>query len=916
MLITDDISMLSIRSIILFLVVTLFAGCVEAGQPFSVNIGGIFASNSPLVRVFDFAIRRAPESSRLPIVRDAFIGMKKVIPDIHSSFDASKAVCQLLSRAPSIVVGPTVVPVSHILASTCRAFHVPFLSIGPLLSRTSAASPRKLPQMLNLHPPSDILGRAYFDVLNMTEWRSLTIVYDREDAFLRLAPILRAAPSLTTLRPLDKSVSPGTLFKEVLRSKDTHIVLDVDTQLIPELLRSAKDVGLMTEYHNFVITSLDLHTLDLSPFFPSRANITFLQLLDLKSKENLKMIRDFRRFQLMDGIRDNLNLTTEQALLIDSVSFVVRTLYELSASSKLRSPPPFKCQSPRPWQTGDLVIKKMLRSSFRGVTGIITLNRHGLRSRFQVNVMRIMWNGVAKIATWNQDSGIRTQASYPATFRKELENLMASKVFNVTTIVSDYRNRTGNDRFEGFCMELMETLAANIGFRYSVHLVKDNSYGSRQPDGTFDGMIKELINMEADMAIVDLSITAERMQAVDFTQPFLKTGISILFRKPAQGGLTLFLFMKPFSIDVWICMLTAFTGVTVLYYLIASISPTENRDLGEDDLSQRDPQLLDQEMKIMSRFWFTIGSIMQQGCDLNPVSLSCRTIASIWWFFTLIVVSSYTASLAATLTAERLVSSIDSADDLARQSTIEYGCLASGSSRKFFEQSTNRIYQQLADHMDRQRPSVHAKTNDEGVRRVLAGNYAYFMEATTIEYRKERDCRLTMVGGLLDSKGYGIATPVGSPMRKLLSKEIVRLGETDYFMWLKERWWKATSPCPEMTPPSEEMGMRELAGVFLVLAVGALLGIIMMMGEFLWEATSIPYGQRALLIVELFWTLRYAIWGKDKRPRPKGMQSYFVSARPDAGRVGDIEVYPLDYEDTSVYSWRCKFNTQKETEDL
>lgn len=81
-------------------------------------------------------------------------------------------------------------------------------------------------------------------------------------------------------------------------------------------------------------------------------------------------------------------------------------------------------------------------------------------------------------------------------------------------------------------------------------------------------------------------------------------------------------------------------------------------------------------------------------------------------------------------------------------------------------------------------------------------------------------------------------------MRKLLSKEIVRLGETDYFMWLKERWWKAASPCPEMTPPSEEMGMRELAGVFFVLAVGALLGIIMMMGEFLWEATSIPYGQR------------------------------------------------------------------------
>ena len=63
------------------------------------------------------------------------------------------------------------------------------------------------------------------------------------------------------------------------------------------------------------------------------------------------------------------------------------------------------------------------------------------------------------------------------------------------------------------------------------------------------------------MAIVDLSITAERMEAVDFTQPFLRTGISILFRKPMQqADVSYFLFMKPFSLEVWICTLTVFIG--------------------------------------------------------------------------------------------------------------------------------------------------------------------------------------------------------------------------------------------------------------------------------------------------------------------------------------------------------------------
>jgi hypothetical protein len=36
------------------------------------------------------------------------------------------------------------------------------------------------------------------------------------------------------------------------------------------------------------------------------------------------------------------------------------------------------------------------------------------------------------------------------------------------------------------------------------------------------------------------------------------------------------------------------------------------------------------------------------------------------------------------------------------------------------------------------------------------------MESTTIEYVIERECDTTQIGGLLDSKGYGIALPPGN----------------------------------------------------------------------------------------------------------------------------------------------------------
>lgn len=69
-------------------------------------------------------------------------------------------------------------------------------------------------------------------------------------------------------------------------------------------------------------------------------------------------------------------------------------------------------------------------------------------------------------------------------------------------------------------------------------------------------------------------------------------------------------------------------------------------------------------------------------------SLSGRIVGGVWWFFTLIIISSYTANLAAFLTVERMVSPIESAEDLAKQTEIAYGTLDSGSTKEFFRVRT------------------------------------------------------------------------------------------------------------------------------------------------------------------------------------------------------------------------------------
>lgn len=53
------------------------------------------------------------------------------------------------------------------------------------------------------------------------------------------------------------------------------------------------------------------------------------------------------------------------------------------------------------------------------------------------------------------------------------------------------------------------------------------------------------------------------------------------------------------------------------------------------------------------------------------------------------------------------------------------------------------------------------KSIEDGIQRVMKSDYALITESTTIDYITRRNCNLTQVGGLIDSKGYGIGTPLG-----------------------------------------------------------------------------------------------------------------------------------------------------------
>lgn len=84
------------------------------------------------------------------------------------------------------------------------------------------------------------------------------------------------------------------------------------------------------------------------------------------------------------------------------------------------------------------------------------------------------------------------------------------------------------------------------------------------------------------------------------------------------------------------------------------------------------------------------------------------------------------------------------------------------------QKSKIAVYEKMWSYMKSAEPSVFVRTTPDGVARVRKskGKFAFLLESTMNEYIEQRKpCDTMKVGGNLDSKGYGVATPKGSALR-------------------------------------------------------------------------------------------------------------------------------------------------------
>uniref|UniRef100_A0A9J7XCD8 Glutamate receptor n=1 Tax=Cyprinus carpio carpio TaxID=630221 RepID=A0A9J7XCD8_CYPCA len=813
--------------------------------------GGLFIRNTDqeytAFRLAIFLHNTSPNATEAPF---------NLVPHVDNietanSFAVTNAFCSQYSRGVFAIFGLYDKRSVHTLTSFCSALHISLVT-------PSFPAEGETQFVLQLRP--SIRG-ALMSLLDHYDWNRFVFLYDTDRG--KKHTLVHAANGWQVSAICVENFNDAShrrLLEDLDRRQEKKFVIDLEAERLQNILEQVSitsatnsDIKEIKMNH---IYSLNTQSLS-NRFMHGGANVTGFQLVDFSKPMVIKLMQRWNKLDQREYPGSESPPRYTSSLTYDGVLVMAEAFRNLRRQkidiSRRGNAGDCLANPAAPWNQGIDMERTLKQVRIQGLTGNIQFDHYGRRVNYTMDVFELKSNGPRKIGYWNDlDKLVLVQNELSMGNDSAMEN----RTVIVTTIMEgpyvmlkkNWEMYEGNDQFEGYCVDLASEIAKHIGIKYKISIVPDGKYGARDPETKiWNGMVGELVYGKAEIAVAPLTITLVREEVIDFSKPFMSLGISIMIKKPQKSKPGVFSFLDPLAYEIWMCIVFAYIGVSVVLFLVSRFSPyewhTEEPEEGSDGPPSDQPP---NEFGIFNSLWFSLGAFMQQGCDFTPRSLSGRIVGGVWWFFTLIIISSYTANLAAFLTVERMVSPIESAEDLAKQTEIAYGTLDSGSTKEFFRRSKIAVYEKMWSYMKSAEPTVFTKTTAEGVARVRKskGKYAFLLESTMNEYTEQRKpCDTMKVGGNLDSKGYGVATPKGSQLRNAVNLAVLKLNEQGLLDKLKNKWWYDKGECgsgggDSKDKSSQALSLSNVAGVFYILVGGLGLAMLVALVEFCYKSRA------------------------------------------------------------------------------
>ncbi|EDO30203.1 predicted protein, partial [Nematostella vectensis] len=851
--------------------------CVNSTQsaPTEIKIGGIFCqeNNNHEYKAFNLAIEYINnDTSILP--GTTLVPMTNSTKWLNAFNNIEAVTWQIFHQAVAIV-GPLTSPMVRATQPLCSGFHVP--QVAPYATDPAFEfSPSSYKYLLRMRSSDSIENRAIADFIGHFNWTRLGLFTSRDDYGLNGVAAIKDIAS--RMGWVIAAVDSFRQFEDPLRVNATQqlvqlrargiriIILNCLASYARVILKQASELNMIKDYVWIVKNG----AFSFKGLFDSEDNVPdYMQgVVGMRTSFRGGVLQDEVKRAWVSAGYGEMAIENEDAVghTFDAVLVLAHALHNmLNDGHNISNVQPqfgfYDGLSTEPRPDGATLLDYISQVNTTGVMNQLGFDSNRSPVDVAFDVVNLRAFGFQKVGYWNVEEGLhldnKKEIVWPSGrvyVPTDSTHILENRTLKVVTIAEapfifaqTQTNGQGETRviIEGYCIELLRKLSEMLRFKFEVYLVPDNNFGAQDPvTKEWNGVVREVLNGRADLAVTSLTISPERQKVIDFTQPYMDLGLTVLIKPDPTEEKNPFAILRPFRYDLWMAIGGTMIIVGFFLWLFSTFSPFGFYGRCVQKCHTKiEPRYLKlhDTLSLVRALWSTVVYYVGQSSDhLHPVSSSGRITVAVYWFAMLIVMSTYTANLAAFLTIKRFTSPISSVDDLARQKDISYGTVLNSQPQAFFESASVPSFVTMWQYMRYHHTFVN--NSAEGIEKVMNENYAFIWDSAVLEFvaHNQISCGTLITSGSVFGRiGYGFGLAKDSPYTKQLSNAILQLRHAGYMEFLDRKWLKANDKCAEAAEKAKsenQLTFEDLSGVFIVLIAGIGVSCVVLVLEWIWAS--------------------------------------------------------------------------------
>ncbi|XP_047170891.1 glutamate receptor 3.6-like [Vigna umbellata] len=822
-------------------------------KPSAVNIGAILSFDSIVGRVAKVAMQAAVDdvNSNATILNGTKLNISMFDTKLSTGFLGIIASLRLMASDTVAIIGPQYSVMAHVISHIANEMQVPLLSFA---ATDPTLTSMQFPYFVRTTQSDLHQMAAVAEIVDHFQWRDVIAIFVDDDhgrngvAALgdKLAEKKGKISHKLPFRPsnITREEINSALVKVAALMESRVIILHIYPSFGVEVLHVAQSLGMMQSGYVWIATDWLTTLLDSDPsLFTSPAIMNDIQgVVTLRMHTPDSDIKDkfiSRWTKLIQKENPNQNPFGLNIFGLYAYDTVWALAYALDALSKDGGTLSFSNDSRvinmltgdilhldamRVFVNGSMLHKKILELNTSGLTGQMMFDSDGNLMHPSYEIINVIGSGIRRIGYWSDTSGLHTEEApihsnsserlydviWPGqttqtprgwSLASNGRQLRIGVIVRVTfpEIVSRIE---GTNKLSGFCIDVFTAAMNLLPYPTPFEFIP---FGDGKTNPSHSDFLHMVTIGAFDGVVGDMTISTNRAKIVDFTQPYINSGLVVVapVKKLKSSA---WAFLRPFTPMMW-----SVTGMFLL--VVGAVVWTLER--GTND-QFRGPA----RRQIVTIIWFSFSTLFSTQKE-KTVSTLGRFVLIIWLFVVLILNSSYTASLTSILTVEHLSSQVKGIESL----------IANNEPVGYVKDTFTENYITAELHMDRSRlvPLNSMLEYEKALKDGPGGGgvAAIIDERAYMELFLATRCEYSIVGKEFTKSGWGFGFPRESPLAVDMSTAILKLSESGDLQRIHDKWLTGMACSSEGAKESiDRLGLKSFWGLYLLSGIACFIGLL------------------------------------------------------------------------------------------